>query len=134
MMSRRLERVAAQIREELGLILPLVKHPDVGFVTFTSVDVSPDLSQAWVRISALPTRGHEDPAKSLEALRHSAPFIQRELGSRLRLRITPVLQFLLDRTRDNSGIEALIKQARATDPDHLNNAPDAGSDGTNGEA
>lgn len=118
-MNRRLERISSQLREELGLLLPLVKHPELGFVTFTHVDISPDLRNARVAVSVLPTQGHEDPEATLSALQHSASFLQHHIGKRLSLRVTPILTFVLDKSMAiQSSMETLIREARASDADH----------------
>ena len=115
-MSRRTERVAERIREDLGLLLPQLKNPDIGFVTFTGVEVTPDLSVAYVHVSVLPTAEHPDPEKSLAALRHSAGFLKGRIGRSLRLRVTPELRFLKDTTAEKeAGLSALIREARETD-------------------
>lgn len=124
-MSRRLERVARRIQQELSTQLPQLKHPDIGFVTVTRVVPSPDLRQAKVYVSFLPTRQQSDPEKSLQALQHSHGFLQARLGPALKTRVTPELRFYLDDTSERAAhLEALIEEARASDPDH-NQPPDA---------
>src|ERR1051325_6953838 len=52
--SHRPERVAAASRPTLGAFLTgNVRHPRVGFVTVTAVEVSADLSHARVRVSVM---------------------------------------------------------------------------------
>lgn len=89
------DRVADQIRAELALLLTREVHdPGVGFVTLTRVQVSPDLHMARVYFTAL---GDEAARKgSAKALERAAPFLRRQLGSRLRLRRTPELKFFFD--------------------------------------
>jgi ribosome-binding factor A len=89
------DRVADQIRGELAsLIAREVHDPGVGFVTLTRVQISPDLQVARVFYTALgdeKTRG-----ASGRALERAAPFLRRQIGSRLRLKRTPELTFVYD--------------------------------------
>jgi len=112
MTSRRQRRVAELIQEEIStLILREVHDPRVGLITVTHVDVSPDLRLALVYFSAL---GEEAPEQALDALQHAAPFLQHELGSRVRLRFTPRLEFRVDRSVENSmRIEQLLSEIQA---------------------
>ncbi len=53
-MSRRTERIAAQLREEIArVLLEEVTDPRTRLVTLTRVDVAPDLSNALISWSAL---------------------------------------------------------------------------------
>lgn len=95
METRRTHRVADLIRHEVAQILQKdVKDPRIGFLTLTGVEVSPDLSVARVYYTVLGgPANREETAKGL----HSAtPFIRRELGHILRLRVVPELRFLYD--------------------------------------
>ncbi|MBN1257785.1 MAG: 30S ribosome-binding factor RbfA [Planctomycetes bacterium] len=118
-MSRRLERVAKRIQQELSRAIPTMKNPDIGFVTITQVEVSPDLGIAKVYVSFLPTRGHEEPEKSIAALQHSEGFLRAKLSPALRLRILPKLNFYLDQSiARGAEMESLIREARASDLKH----------------
>ena len=76
-----------------------------------SVTVSPDLGHARVRVSVL---GEEAERKaSVEALTHARGFIRRQLGRRLKLRVTPELLFELDRGPEHSQrISDLLEELR----------------------
>jgi ribosome-binding factor A len=89
------ERVADQIRGELALLLAREVHdPGIGFVTLTRVQVTPDLQLARVFFTAL---GDEQARRNSErALGRAAPFLRRQIGSRLRLRRTPEITFIYD--------------------------------------
>ncbi len=95
-MSRRTERINAQLREEISdLLLRDVKDPRVtGLVTVTHVEVSPDLAHARVHVSFLGEEGEQDTV--LAALRSAAPFLRHELLRRLRVRTVPSLTFKRD--------------------------------------
>src|SRR5436190_3238123 len=89
------DRVADQIRGEIAQLLAREVHdPGIGFVTLTRVQVTPDLQQARVYYTAL---GDETSRRNSErALGRAAPFLRRQIGSRLRLKRTPALLFQYD--------------------------------------
>jgi ribosome-binding factor A len=94
-MSHRPESVGKQVREILSdLIQHRLKDPGLGFITVTGVDMTRDLRVARVFISVMGSES--DRQQSLEAVNRAAPFLRRELGSRIRLRNTPELQFGYD--------------------------------------
>lgn len=73
-----------------------MKDPRISeaLLTFTEVDVAPDLSHARVGVSVM---GDEAEKQSvLQALQHSAPFLQREMNREVHLRRIPTLVFHLD--------------------------------------
>jgi ribosome-binding factor A len=96
--GRRPARVADLIRQEIGTLLVrgVVHDPDIGFVTLTRVEVSPDLQLARVYYTSL----GDDAARraTAEALDRAVPFFRRQIGSRLQLRRTPELVFRVDRS------------------------------------
>src|SRR6266540_291429 len=95
MQGSRPERVGEEIRGELALLIARDLHdPGVGFVTITRVQVSPDLQQARVYYTTL---GDEQSRRNTgRALERAKPFLRRQIGSRLRLKRTPDLQFHFD--------------------------------------
>ena len=113
----RTDRVADQIRGELGDLLTREVHdPGIGFVTITRVQVTPDLQQARVYYTSL---GDEKAQReSARALERAAPFLRRQIGSRLRLRRVPTLTFIVDESiAGQDRIEQLLKEIRGTDAD-----------------
>jgi ribosome-binding factor A len=111
------DRVADQIRSELAtLLLREVHDPGIGFVTLTRVQVSADLQLARVLYTAL----GDDKARATSgrALERAAPFLRRQLGSRLRLKRTPELRFEYDNSiAGQDRIEQILNELRATDHD-----------------
>jgi len=96
-MSRRMEKVADQLQEEIAdLLRREVKHPALAEVmlSITHVAPSPDLHTARVHVSVM--GGPEQGAEVLEALERSEPFLHRELVKRLHMRRIPRLRFYLD--------------------------------------
>ena len=93
-MKHRLERVCEVLKRELGVIL--LREIDFApvLVTVSSVDVTPDLKQAHVYISALGNPGQQ--RRVLEKLEHQRVHLQSEIAKRVSLKNTPHLFFKLD--------------------------------------
>jgi ribosome-binding factor A len=109
----RTARVADQIRGEIATMIAREVHdPGIGFVTITRVMVTPDLQQARVYYTAL---GDDAARRNTErALGRAAPFLRRQLGSRLRLKRAPEIEFLYDQSiAGQDRIEQLLKDIRA---------------------
>jgi ribosome-binding factor A len=107
------DRVADQIRSEIASLLTRDVHdPGVGFVTLTRVTVTPDLQHARVHYTSL---GDEKArAATGRALERAAPFLRRQLGSRLRLKRVPELQFIYDESiAGQDRVERLLNEFRA---------------------
>jgi ribosome-binding factor A len=111
------DRVADQIRSELATLLAREVHdPGIGFVTLTRVQVSADLQLARVLYTAL--GDDKARASSGRALERAAPFLRRQLGSRLRLKRTPELRFVYDDSiAGQDRIEQILNELRAADHD-----------------
>src|SRR3989441_9775243 len=108
------DRVAEQIRSELALVLARQVHdPGIGFVTLTRVQISPDLQSARVFYTAL---GDVTARRSsARALDRAAPFLRRQIGSRLRLKRVPELKFLYDESiAGQDRIEQLLNEIRSS--------------------
>src|SRR4051794_19040485 len=95
-MSRRTERVASTIQQELAqIIMRELSDPRLtGMPSITRVKVSPDLSVADVYMTVMGTPGQQNAA--LNALRHSAGLMRTKLTAKLTLRVAPYLKFHLD--------------------------------------
>jgi ribosome-binding factor A len=109
------ERVGDQIRSEIASLLTRDVHdPGIGFVTITRVQVTPDLQQARVYYTAL---GDEKARRTTaQALGRAAPFLRRQIGSRLRLKRVPELEFLYDESiAGQDRIEQLLNEIRAAE-------------------
>jgi len=97
-MAHRVEKVAAQLQEELSAILVReVKDPRLTLISVVEVDVSPDLRNARVHVSTL--GGERERMVMMEVLEHARGFIRHELAERLRsnMRRVPELRFVSDR-------------------------------------
>src|ERR671939_1290988 len=99
MAKDRIRRVNQAVREVLSeAITTELKDPRVGFVTVTAVETSPDLRHARVYVSVLGNPGER--RRSLKALDSAHGFLQRRVGSELRMKNTPQLQFVYDDTAE----------------------------------
>jgi ribosome-binding factor A len=116
MPSRRVVQVSNLIKQELGDLLQReLKDPRIGFITLTHVNVSPDMRLAKVYFSVLGDT--EDYEQSLAALESAAGFLRRELGRRITIRHVPRLEFILDRSVEQSQhIFDLLRQVREENP------------------
>ena len=116
----RRERVAEQLREEIALLMTReMKDPRVRLASISAVDVSPDLRQARVMVSAV----GEDSARHevVAALQHAEGFVRAQLGARLEnLRTIPHLHFQLDESIAYSvRISAVLRDL--AEQDHTEN-------------
>jgi ribosome-binding factor A len=109
-LSHRVERIAEQIREELGQILATeVSDPGVGLVTVTRVKVTADLSLA--RVYWTVTGEGKERAETTRALNRTIPFLRHLLSQRLTLRRTPEIKFQYDESvAAHERIEQLIQE------------------------
>ena len=120
MASTRPSRVGDQLRAEIADLLAREVHdPGIGFLTITHVNVSPDLQVARVYYTTLgDQKARRDTAR---ALGRATPFLRRQIGSRLRLKRVPLLEFFFDESIERGDrIERIlndISAERAAEPD-----------------
>ncbi|MCY3800559.1 MAG: 30S ribosome-binding factor RbfA [Chloroflexi bacterium] len=94
-MSRRAQRVAAQLTRDVGEILrSKVDDPDLGFITITRAYITADLRHARLMWAVL--GGDDQVSRSQAALARASNHIRRELGFVIGLRYTPALEFEMD--------------------------------------
>ena len=110
----RSKRVAAQIQRELAQLIQFeIKDPRIGLVTVSGVELSRDLAYAKVYVTVL--NSEQGVKEVLAVLNHAAGFLQRELGKRLTIRVTPHLTFLYDASVERgANLSALIDAAVAS--------------------
>lgn len=106
-MSLRNERVRKTLMKEISdILLKEIKDPKIsGLISITDVEVSHDNSYAKVFYSVLSSDDKKE--EIIEAIKKNTPRIRYEVGKRVRLRLTPELNFILD--------ESLERGARITD-------------------
>ena len=104
----RMDRVNEEVRHQVSTILQRdVQDPRIGFVTITRVDVSSDLRQAKIFFTTIEQgKSYED---TLSGLKRSTGFIRKMLGQRIRMKFTPDIQFVYDKTDDKkSRVEEIL--------------------------
>jgi ribosome-binding factor A len=113
---RRVSRVSSLIKREVSqMLLHEIKDDRVGagMVSITDVDVSGDLQHAKIYVSIYGTEAAK--AETMEGLKSSAAFVRRELGQRIRLRRTPEVLFVEDRSLERGDRTLhLLNQIRDT--------------------
>jgi ribosome-binding factor A len=110
--DRRVSRVAELIKREVSqMLLNGIKDDRVGtgMVSVTDVDVSGDLQHAKIYVSIYGT--DEAKVETMAGLKSATGFVRSELGARVRLRRTPEVIFLEDRSieRGNKVLSLLNK-------------------------
>ena len=89
-MSRRMERIAEQLKSEIARVLrEEATDPRIRMVTLTRVDCAPDLSSALVFWSSIEADGEEALSQIEAGLASAASFVRRRIAQVLPLRRTP---------------------------------------------
>jgi ribosome-binding factor A len=92
---RRPERVADILREEISQIVGYeLEDPRLTMVTVTDVRLSDNLRDARVFVTIV--GDEEEHRQALDALRHAAPYVRKQLGLSLNLPRTPEIHFIRD--------------------------------------
>lgn len=97
--SRRVERVAELIKREVSqMLLSGIKDDRVGagMVSVTDVDVSGDLQHAKIFVSIY--GNDEVKVETMAGLKSATGYVRSELGQRVRLRRTPEVMFIEDKS------------------------------------
>ena len=114
-MTRRTERIGSLIRSTLGeLLLAKLSDPrvDPAKTSVTRVEIQEDLLAAKVYVSVMGTEGEQ--RRTIRALAHAAGHVQELLARKIRLRHTPILEFVLDTDfKKTLKTYELIQQAMA---------------------
>lgn len=117
--DRRVARVAELIKREVSqMLLSGIKDDrvQVGMVSVTDVEVSGDLQHAKIFVSIYGT--DEARHATMEGLKSATGFVRSTLGRRVRLRRTPEVVFLEDRSIERgTRVLALINELSANRKD-----------------
>jgi ribosome-binding factor A len=119
--DRRVARVAELIKREVSqLLFSGIKDDRVGMgmVSVTDVDVAGDLQHAKIFVSIYGS--DEARAETMAGLKSATSYVRGEIGRRVRLRRTPEIIFLEDRsiergTKVLSLINRLSEERKLTD-------------------
>ncbi len=89
---KRTDRISEEIKRALSDIIRELKDPRIPLMTsVVAVDVSGDLRYAKALVSIM--GDSETKTAAIKGLKSASGFIRRELGSRVRLRVTPEVIF-----------------------------------------
>ena len=106
MVNHRNDRVASTIHREISQLLngqltdPRLNH----IVTVSEVSLSSDFSKATIGITVL--ADSQSAVEVAAGLNSASGYLRKELGTRLSLKRTPLLEFVLD-TKINEGDSVL---------------------------
>jgi ribosome-binding factor A len=110
-------RLASLLHREIATCLQRdLKDPRLGFLTVTRVELSDDLK----KVTAFYTLLAPDSKRRLvaAALESARGYVQRAYAPVVKTRLLPILSFAYDDLEQRrQGMDALIKAARASDPD-----------------
>ena len=110
-MFKRIERVNALIRKELGQIfLRELDFPIDILVTITRVETSQDIEESNVWVSVFPDKKKEDV---LGVLNRRIFFLQQKLNEKLRMRPIPKIKFLEEKLTSEAGkVEEILAKLK----------------------
>jgi ribosome-binding factor A len=127
--TRRVSRVAELIKREVSqMLLSGIKDDRVGtgMVSVTDVDVSGDLQHAKIYVSIYGS--DEAKAETMAGLKSATGYVRSELGARVRLRRTPEVVFVEDRSIERGNkVLSLLNQIQNNRPKE-NQASDDSTD------
>jgi ribosome-binding factor A len=109
---KRTDRVSQQIKQILGEIT--TKYIDIshlGFITFTRVEISPDLRHSKVFYSIINNKKSDDFVST--ELNKLAKAFRKYLGQSIRMKYTPEIKFYLD--VDKKHEEHMLKILKSLD-------------------
>jgi len=107
-MSRQIERLNEQLKEELANLITKEMPLNNGLITVCFVNCSPDLKYAKVGISVLPEKYGPSVLRKLGQL---SGLFSRVLRNKLKIRQIPKFNWMFDNTESEAAkIEAVIKQ------------------------
>jgi ribosome-binding factor A len=116
--NRRISRVAELIKREVSqMLLNGIKDDRVGtgMASVTDVDVSGDLQHAKIYVSIYGTE--EAKAETMAGLKSATGYVRSELGARIRLRRTPEVLFIEDRSIERGNkVLSLLNQIKDSRP------------------
>jgi len=106
----RTERFTDTLREEIAQIVGYeLEDPRLTTVTVTDIRLSADKRAARVYVTVA---GDETEHKlALNALKHAAPYVRKQLGRSLNLPRTPELHFVRDRVEEQGErVDQLLRE------------------------
>ena len=123
----RSQRMAEQVRRELAdIVRDEIKDPRMGFLSFTEVRMSKDLSHAVIYCSVFES---EEQDETIELLNRAVGFFRKEIARRIRARIVPTLKFVADKSvARGAEMDSLIYKAIQSDAAHADESDNSLTD------
>lgn len=123
----RSQRMAEQVRREVAEIArDNIKDPRMGFLSFTEVRMSRDLSHAVIYCSVFES---EQQNETIELLNRAVGVFRKELARRIRARIVPTLKFVADESiTRGAAMDNLISKAIHSDAENSQLSDEASKD------
>ncbi len=111
--SRRLQRVEKEIHQIVSeYLITGLKVPLDGLVTVSRVSISPDLKSGKVYVTKL--IDGPDMDGNVEILNKFAPYFQKEIDKRLRMKFCPKLKFYNDLGYENTHtVEKILNDLKS---------------------
>lgn len=113
---KRTDRISAVLQRELAdLLRREIRDPRLtSLISISAVEISRDLSHAKIYVTQLDS-DPEAVKATLKILNHAAPYLRTQIGSRIKLRITPQLRFIYDESISRGAhLVDLINKATAS--------------------
>ncbi|NLM83173.1 MAG: 30S ribosome-binding factor RbfA [Clostridiales bacterium] len=102
MASNKISRINEDIQRIISSLLRNVKDPRVnqGLISVTDVETTSDLRYSKIYLSVM---GLTDEKELMKGLKSASGYLRRELGAQLKLRYTPELVFVLDKSIEHGA-------------------------------
>jgi ribosome-binding factor A len=107
------ERVGAEIQAAVAELLArgMLRDPRIGYITITGVKVSPDLRVARIFWSML--GGEQEQEETQAGLDAAKGFVRREVTARVKLRVSPEVFFVFDKSvGEGDKIDRLLREVK----------------------
>jgi ribosome-binding factor A len=113
--QQRQARIDAEIQRAVaGIIDRDLKDPRLGFVTVTRCEISNDMMQCKIFVSIIGDR--HVARQSMDALKNATGYVRGELGALVKLRHTPELHFVEDRSTERAiELSKTLERAKVID-------------------
>ena len=114
----RMQRIAEQLRHELGeILLREVNDPRLKYTSITDIKIAKDMSHA--RIFFIVARQTYEVTQIEQTLNKAARFLRKRLAEEINLPLTPKLRFIYDSAlASGRRLAALIDEAIIADEQH----------------
>jgi ribosome-binding factor A len=113
--QQRMARIDHELQRAVAKIISEeLKDPRLGFVTVTRTEITSDMMNCKVFVSVIGDR--HAARQSLDALKNASGFIRGELGALVKLRHTPELTFVEDRSVERAiALSKTMERAKVID-------------------